>query len=319
MALTKVTNSMIDASGSGEIIYNTALGAFAIGAGNGVPNTADGLTGIGYKALNVNTTGVDNTAVGSYVLRRNTTGSQNVGVGSSVFAFAETSSNNTGVGYFALRHCMGDSNTALGCNAGTDLATGTNNTYIGYNTSASGIAATGEIVIGQGSTGLGNNTTLIGHAATTSAKILGAVTLPSGVVGVIDGSNAAAGIVGEAIDFSYSPVALTSGVVLLLGTITLTAGDWDVSGYGGFDFAATTSVTVMRIGLSSFSTGFGMHGYNSDVRTAVVPGTAVSINSAFCTTRISSNASTTIYLIAQATFTISTATASGWFHARRVR
>lgn len=55
------------------------------------------------------------------------------------------------------------------------------------------------------------------------------ITTPN-IVGVTNGSNAAAGSVGEYVTASPTGISLTTGTTINLTSISLTAGDWDVSG-----------------------------------------------------------------------------------------
>jgi hypothetical protein len=117
-----------------------------------------------------------NTAIGSGTLINNTTGA-----------------NNTGLGYRALvSNSIGSGNTAFGTLAGAYIgptnssanSSGTNSTFIGYNTSPLANGDDNEVVIAGGNAttrtvGLGSNTTLIGNAATTQTRIMGALDLPN--------------------------------------------------------------------------------------------------------------------------------------------
>lgn len=60
------------------------------------------------------------------------------------------------------------------------------------------------------------------------------VTQPSSFVGVTDGSNAAAGQSGEYISASATSIQLSSGVTQNVVPISLSAGDWEVSGNVSF-------------------------------------------------------------------------------------
>jgi hypothetical protein len=88
---------------------------------------------------------------------------------------------------------------------------------------------------------------------------------PSGGVGVIDGSNAAAGNVGEYLTATGGTVSGSSGVTIDLITLALTAGDWDVwgsmiaAGSGSSTFAQVTLSTVANTA-GSFGTQFGITG-----------------------------------------------------------
>lgn len=131
--------------------YNTVLGSLA-----GSTNSTGGITAVGARALQNNTTGVGNTAVGAYdvttsyqaALRSNQTGNYNTAMGTGALT-SVTASNNTGFGFMA----------------GYNLSTGTGCIYIGYFPTASASSVTNEIVIGASLTGKGANTAFIGGTA----------------------------------------------------------------------------------------------------------------------------------------------------------
>jgi hypothetical protein len=141
------------------------------------------------------------------------------------------------------------------------------------------------------------------------------------VTGVTDGSNAAAGKVGEYIEsviVEGSAVSLTSTVFANITSIALTAGDWDITGTVVFKTAATTSVTQMLVNSSTVSAGAdGQYG-NDYLTAAIVPG-VYNIRIPTDTRRRSVAAPTTIYLNCYAIFTVSTCVAYGAIRARRVR
>lgn len=138
------------------------------------------------------------------------------------------------------------------------------------------------------------------------------------LLGVTNGSNAAAGIVGECLEsqVTLSSISLASGVYTAVRSITLTAGDWDVSGVVHFTVNGITSTSACFAGLfnsvavittdSRFwavSTAFASASYTS----ATIPPVRVSLSS-----------SETWYINAVCTFT-GTVTVGGAIHARRVR
>lgn len=144
-----------------------------------------------------------------------------------------------------------------------------------------------------------------------------------GVAGTTTNDSAGTGIVGE---FVSSTVALGSAVSLVTNTakdvttISLTAGDWDVSGWVGFIPAGTTSYTQMVVSnsatLNTLDTtpgSVGQLGFPATVNGGVVNGLLTP------PTRVSINSTTTYHLVAQAAFTVSTMTAYGIIRARRVR
>jgi hypothetical protein len=119
---------------------------------------------------------------------------------------------------------------------------------------------------------------------------------------------------------SGSAVALTSTTAANVTSLTLTEGEWDVSGVTGFLPAASTSITALNGGASETSATVGSLGANfSFTQAAVVPG-AVGQVFANPTYRVvvPKGSTTTVYLVARATFTVSTLGAYGTLQARRV-
>jgi hypothetical protein len=119
---------------------------------------------------------------------------------------------------------------------------------------------------------------------------------------------------------SGSAVALTSTTAANVTSISLSEGEWDVSGVVGYLPAASTSITVLNGGASTTSATVGTTGavFNFS-QAAVVPG-AVGQEFSIPTSRIvvAAGSTTTVYLVARATFTISTLGAYGTIRARRV-
>lgn len=144
----------------------------------------------------------------------------------------------------------------------------------------------------------------------------------SGTQGVTNGSDAPAGYVGEYLTASAvsTTVSLTTATPANAITLSLTAGDWDVQGIGVFQTATNTSVTNTQVGLSTTTATFGSDGsYTRDNFAAVVPGAIEWRDSSTPVLRISLAATTTVYLVVQSAFTVSTQTAGGVIRARRVR
>lgn len=137
--------------------------------------------------------------------------------------------------------------------------------------------------------------------------------------------SAAAGYVGEYIESSIasgSAVSLTSTVAANVTSISLTAGDWDVTADVTYSPAATTNFTLAFHSISSTSatqdstTGGAYNVYRFPAGNVPVAG----FNTAGVgPVRKLLSATTTIYLVAQSTFTVSTMAAYGILRARRVR
>lgn len=144
----------------------------------------------------------------------------------------------------------------------------------------------------------------------------------SDVAGTTTNDEPVAGDVGEQITASVaqgSAVALSTGTAKNVTSITLTPGDWEVEGVVGFIPAASTSITGTAQGASATADTLGAAGsYLSEVTAAVVPG-AVPVFKQAPKQRFSVASSTVVYLVASATFTVSTLGAFGTIRARRVR
>lgn len=155
-----------------------------------------------------------------------------------------------------------------------------------------------------------------GQTTTTAA-----VPFAAGIVGVATNSSAAAGVVGEILTATTatSSTGMTSTASANVAQIALTAGDWDVTGVAGLLPAGGSSVTVLIAGLSSTSAAIDstVGTYTEQRFAAVVPG-ANNMIFPIPTVRFSLAAPTTVYLVANSTFT-STMTAGGFIRARRMR
>lgn len=142
------------------------------------------------------------------------------------------------------------------------------------------------------------------------------------LLGANTNSNATAGNVGEYITSTVvqgSAVSLTTATPANITSISLTAGDWDVWGSFYINPAASTSVTVVigSIGTTSATLNLTANNYFLYVIPATVVNTVVGF--AVPTNRISLSGTTTIFLVGQSTFTVSTNTGWGAISARRVR
>jgi hypothetical protein len=135
--------------------------------------------------------------------------------------------------------------------------------------------------------------------------------------------SATAGNVGEYIESSIatgSAVSLSSGTGANVTSISLTAGDWDVSVNGAFNLAASTSITQTLVCMSATSATAdvtaGKFFIQNYAPTVFGASTQSSLVQDF---RISLSSTTTIYFVARAFFTVSTVTAYGLIRARRAR
>lgn len=143
------------------------------------------------------------------------------------------------------------------------------------------------------------------------------------IVGTTTNDNAGAGIVGE---YQTTAVAtgssqsLTSPNALNVTSVSLTAGDWDVWGVVDYTAGGGTTFTVMKQGISTTSATIGGQDTFTNLALAGTLAAASDLCQATPVVRLSlSAASTTVFLVAQVTFAVSTLKAYGSIFARRVR
>lgn len=185
------------------------------------------------------------------------------------------------------------------------------------------------ITIGSNSAGSENgNLDFYTKKATTAAAsvmtidsvgtlIVGAA---NNIKGTATNNNATAGNIGEytsSLVASGSAVSLTTATTANVTSISLTAGDWDV--VGNINYIGTTATVTGKIaGITSTSATMPTDGsevYSGVQMTVVTATDGVSVSSK----RFSISGTTTVYLVAQATFSAGTVTAFGGITARRVR
>ena len=212
----------------------------------------------------------------------------------------------------------------LASNTGGDL-------YVGVESSAGGGIFTGSTAYAA-VLGNGTNTPLQLFAHNTLAISMAgnAVTMPGtlAVTGKLSGAgtatndDAAAGVIGEVATCSLvsgSATALSTGTTKDICSVSLTAGDWDVTGIAGFTPAATTTVNVMQYGFTTTSAtlnvaaNVGQYSPNGAVFGGYVHSLTVP------TARMSLASTTTVYLAEMSTFGTSTMAGWGYLKARRVR
>jgi len=152
--------------------------------------------------------------------------------------------------------------------------------------------------------------------------VLGSVS-PSqtgGIIATTTNNNANAGSVGEYITSvigSGSAVSLTTGTAANVTSITLTPGDWDVSGVVEFTPAAGTAVTY--IAGSSGTTSATHNAQNGFLIGGIGAGIVGVLANPIGTVRYSVASNTTVYLVAQSAFSGGTMAAYGFIGARRAR
>lgn len=307
-------------------IENTGLGYLAL-----MDNTSDFNTAVGGVALEFNTLGASNTAVGVGALVENTTGYNNTALGAlggwgSLSNHATVVDNNmTFLGAFASR-----------TDAVSKLVTMTNGTAIG-----AFAKVTTSNTIQMGGTGAFAARTSMTTAIVSSNTVLPSATFYAnapilistyiafsptnlGIKGTISADNADVGVVGEY--FSSTTVSTlncpASGNYFDLGSVTLTAGDWDITVISGFfRNAATASAIEAGVGTAGGNSGTGLVLDDSSVR-GVAP-TATTSDEVYLSVpnvRKSISATTTFYNKAKCTYSVGTLQTEGSrISARRVR
>jgi hypothetical protein len=140
----------------------------------------------------------------------------------------------------------------------------------------------------------------------------------AGIVGTTTNNNAQAGSVGEYVSNTPSGVALSSATFTNVGSISLTAGDWDVRGGLILVGAGGTAITNMAGGVSTASATLGANGTFFQLQSSGL-GTDVTYSSALPTQRVSISATTTVYCVGYAQFTGGSVTATCKIDARRMR
>lgn len=188
-----------------------------------------------------------------------------------------------------------------------------------------GVAATSGSVDGTTvgattpSTGAFTTLSATGNTSVVALTATGAIT-PSqtaGIVGTTTNNNANSGSVGEFVTATGTNVPLTNNVAANIISISVNPGDWDIDGAVEFDANATTNITGVIAGINTSSGVLPNSPFKASILANLVTGGAASI--VVPTTRISVSSLTTIYLVGQCSFNTSTATATGFIRARRIR
>lgn len=188
---------------------------------------------------------------------------------------------------------------------------------------------TGVLPIANGGTNASTAPTALsnlGAAALAGATFTGAIT-PSqtlGIVGTTTNNNVNAGGVGEFVQSSATGVAASTGATGNCTSISLTAGDWEVTGMLGTFPAGGTTTSIVIGGISTASatlqniTAGPPAVVNAFIHSSAVPA-GFQYNATVPSTRISIASTTTVFLVHQVTFAVSTMQVGCQIRARRVR
>jgi hypothetical protein len=128
-------------------------------------------------------------------------------------------------------------------------------------------------------------------------------------IGVTDGSDAPAGQVGEYVTANAAGVHLSNNAQATVVPLTLTAGDWDVTGNVVFHISGATSSRY----------GAGVDAIAMDITATIPTGSGTWRLGSGAPVRRNLTTNGTAQLVAIATFSAGTVTADGFIQARRVR
>jgi len=244
-------NTALDSLVSGN--YSTAIGANALTA-----STASSNTGIGFAALEANTSGTQNTAVGMQALTDNTTANNNVAVGHRTLYSNTTGASNLAIGVEALNaNTTASNNTAVGYQAFYSNQTAGNNSAYGYqagfsNTAGGAFTAIGYLAgysntTGNYNTALGSNA-LQDNTTGASNTALGQAALENNTTA---SNNTAVGY--AALDANTTGARNTALGDNALGAVT--TGDNNLGAGRSAGLALTTGVNNTFVGAYNGSTG----------------------------------------------------------------
>ena len=199
----------------------------------------------------------------------------------------------------------------------TNTSVTTTGAQLNYLNIASGLTGTGNIVYSIGATL--NSPTIVGGTFTsttfTGVTFNSATLNQPNIVGVTNGSSAAAGSVGEFISSHVlyaSSVSLTNASAVNITSISLTAGEWLVGGNVSMAFSGNSNGASYIWSGTTSATAPDASLYN-----IVTPGATCGGSVPTHLLGISSPA--TLYLSAIANFSSGTATGCGFLWALRVR
>lgn len=143
------------------------------------------------------------------------------------------------------------------------------------------------------------------------------------IAGVKDGSLAAAGYIGEISSGTMVSVVPVSDTYIAVATITLTAGEWNISGTGSFATGGTTAMTRAILAISNSNTTNDSFGVGSSVVWDQAYPVSGNFDFNLGPRFVSINTTTSYYIVCRLTFTVAGGVTCGssnrgiW--ARRVR
>ncbi len=318
-----------------------SAGAFQLnnGSGSGLTGTAPSLTA-GNVTTNANLTGAitstgNATSLGSFTsANMRTAVTDESGTGVAIFdggAFNGTIGATTpNTGAFTTLGASGNITFASEVKSTTAIATPS--TFVATQADVYAHASRGAVIQGFGSS---NDVSLVNRSgAVALGVVLGtqnvlingninvalASTFTGGIIGTTTNNNTSAGNIGEYVSSlvaSGSAVSLTTATTANVTSISLTAGDWDVT--GSINYAGTVA-TVSGKTSGTSSTSATMPTDGSEVQSGVqMTLLSATDGSTVARKRFSLASTTTVYLVANCTFTAGSVSAYGNLTARRAR
>lgn len=230
---------------------------------------------------------------------------------------------------FAVPSCS-TANSALKYTTSTGLSCGTTFALTSGNLSQFAATTSAQLLgvlsdeTGTGSAVFSASPTFTGTVNVAALTASGAITpnQTAGIVGTTTNNNANAGAFGEyPTPGVTASVAATSGVNQNCTSISLTAGDWDVTGILATFPAGGTTTSIITAGISTTTAAFQtISGGLANVSlhtSAVAAGNQMNLIAPL--TRISIASTTTVFLVSSVTFAGSTMNVGCQIRARRVR
>ena len=330
ITFTSATGSRIVSNGTNYYIQggrssgSTTLTGDATGSGSGSITTTVG--SIGGKAVSL--AGALST-VGAFSIALTATANTSLTLPTSGTVTALGNSV-TGSGAIVLANTPTLITPNVGAATGTSLVVSagavSTGTYAGSFTNGIVVdysSGFGRISVGS-ATGINFYNGGVANTVLASISSAGALTLTQGIVGTTAAGNAVAGQLGEYISNNVligSAVSLTNNSAANVTSISLTAGDWDVSGSVCYSANAATQFNYAYIWVSLTSATLPTMPNSSGSGGTTWGGTgfpsSLSVNSGRF--RVNVSTTTTVYLSTQVSFSVNTLSAFGFIGARRVR
>lgn len=164
---------------------------------------------------------------------------------------------------------------------------------------------------------IGGTAANTGAFTTLSASGLISPSSTVGIKGTATNDSAQAGSIGEYVSSVVGAAGLTTGTPTNLTSISLTAGDWDVTGSARFSPAGSTTVSTVSVAVTTTSATLGGPGTTTTFAGSLTTGQPQIMNAPLL--RLSLASTTTVFLVVNAGFAVSTLTSDGIIRARRVR